>query len=411
MTDQNDNKSPQKISLDEPLVIKGAPVPEVSGAAAAEPAQSGQPAQLPPTEGILENIQNPNDPKVQIQMQQAQPKPEKKSILGAMPTMPKFGQVNQINKAEYERELKIAKWSLGGAIGLAILAFAFFYIQLHPTLTIFGPNVTQRHEEIQRQTSNAQADVMVTRALTARILLDEVSVEMDNYFAASSAGKAKTKIQELLAQARTLMPDGIDDDVEESMLDILRAKQQAVHGAAEENASGAGAEAQSIQNTIKLVQNNPLKNLIKNFDPQNPEPEIPFDDILRQLRELDQNELSIIAGLQEKRIKWREVIEEIEKITKEVDHVFDEGLFEQIGGIAYSGYSFDAASGRISVTGRTKTMDSRTFTLIANLIDAFEKSQKFKNVDKRSFSKGKDDDGFLATLKLDFELESHDDAL
>ena len=406
MADQNENKMLQKTSLDEPLTIKGLTAPEVPGAPAV------QPATPPQSEGILENIQNPNDPKVQIQLEKSAPSgPEKKSILGAMPTMPKFGQVNQINKAEYERELKISKWSLGGAIGLAVLTFAFFYIQLHPTLPIFGPNITQRHEEVKKETANVRADVLVTRALTARILLDEVSVETDNYFSSSKASNAKTKIQQLLAEAQTLMPDSIDDDVEENMLEILRAKKQAVHGAAEDEDNKKPEEAQSIQNTIRMVQNNALKSLIRNFNPQNPEPEISFDDMLQQLRESDQNELSIIAKLQGQRVKWREIIAEIEKITKDVDHVFDEGLFEQIGGIVYSGYSFDAANGKISVTGRTKTMDSRTFTLIANLIDAFEKSPKFKNVDKRSFSKSKGDDGFSTTLKLDFELETTNDAL
>lgn len=408
MADQNDNKTPQTISMDEPLIVKGAPMPENQDATRASEHVT-QPAK---TDGILENIQNPNDPKVQIQMQQAQAKPEKKSILGALPTMPKFGQVNQINRAEYERELKMAKWSIFGTVGFAVLAFAFFYIQLHPTPAIFGPNVTQRHMEIQKEKTNAEADVLVTRALTTRILLDEISVEIDNYFSSPNANKAKTNIQKLLSDVKTLMPGALNDNVEESMLEILRAKRQAIHGAAEEGEGGKSeGEAQSIQNTIRLVQNNPLQHLVRNFDPENPEPDMTFDDMLKKLREFDQNELSIIAKLQEERIKWSEIITEIENITREVDNVFDEGLFEQIGGIVYSGYSFDALSGRISVTGRTKTMDSRTFTMIANLIDAFEKSPKFKNVDKRSFAKSRGDDGFLATLKLDFELQSSDDAL
>lgn len=408
MADQNENKIQQNISLDEPLIVKGAPMPE--NMAPAQPAQA--PAE---TGGILENIRNPNDPKVKIELGQNQARKERKSILGALPTMPRFGQVSQIDKARYERELKIAKWSIIGAVSFAVIIFAFFYIQLHPTLSLFGPNVTQRHVEIQKERANAEADVLVTQALSARILLDEISVEMDNYFSSSKSGKAQTNIQKLISDVKTLLPGALDDEVEESMMDILRAKRQAVHGAAGEGAEGAEGkseeEAQGIQNTIRLVQNNELKSLIGSFDPENPTPEVPFDEMLKKIRELDQNELSIIAKLQEKRIKWREIITEIEKITREIDTVFDEGLFEQIGGITYSGYSFDAQSGRISVTGRTKTMDSRTFTLIANLIDAFEKSPRFKNVDKRSFAKSKGEDGFLATLKLDFELELSNDAL
>lgn len=393
--------------MDEPLIVKGAPIP-----ASAAPSQTAKTPETGQKDGILENIQNPNDPKVQIELQQNQAKSEKKSILGVLPTMPKFGQVNQIDKARYERELKIAKWSIIGTVSFAIVTFAFFYIQLRPTLALFEPNVTQRHAEIQKEKANAEADVIVTQALNARILLDEISVEMDNYFSSSKSGKAKTNIQKLLSDVKTLLPGALDDEVEESMLDILRAKQQAVHGAAGKDAEGKSEEEeQGIQNTTRLVQNNELKSLIRSFDPENPTPEMPFDEMLKKLRELDQNQLSIIAKLQEKRIKWHEIIAEIEKITREVDTVFDEGLFEQIGGIVYSGYSFDAQSGKISVTGRTKTMDSRTFTLIANLIDAFEKSPRFKNVDKRSFAKSKDEDGFLATLKLDFELESSNDAL
>ncbi len=62
------------------------------------------------------------------------------------------------------------------------------------------------------------------------------------------------------------------------------------------------------------------------------------------------------------------------------------------------------------VTGEAKSDDGSNFTLLANLIDEFEKSPLFKDIAMRSFSKsGDSEDGYSSTVKLDFSLQKDAD--
>lgn len=367
--------------------------------------------------GLLQYLKDTGDEKVKIKkedkdsftMDTKQNKQEKKestgqkSILGPVPVIPTFTKLKEITAVETKREKIISKVALIASLTIALFTFGFFYIDLSPTFNLGGSqNTTQKYTAAQDEVIQVEADLILTNISTARLYLDEISVEIDNYFANKKSNDntklntAKTNIKNLLEKIKTKFPSSLNDQDKEKTLEILRNKKES----AKENEE----EAKNIQNAIKLMQNAELQGLILSTDTKKIADK-DFEQLLTDLRTKDKNELSVIASLQTKRINWAEVMKEIEDITREVDNVFGKGLFEEIGGITYTGYSFDAISGKITVTGLTKTMDSRTFTLIANLIDAFEKSEKFKNVDKRSFAKNKNEEGFNATLKLDFELE------
>lgn len=367
--------------------------------------------------GLLQYLKDTGDEKVKIKKEDEgaftldtkhnkQEKKEvagQKSILGQVPIIPTFTKLKEITAVETKREKIIAKVALITSLTIALFTFGFFYIDLSPTFSLGGSqNTTQKYTAAKEEVIQVEADLILTNILTARLYLDEISVEIDNYFSNKKSkdnaklNTAKTNIKNLLEKIKTKFPSSLSDQDKEKTLEILRNKKDST----KENQE----ESKNIQNVIKLMQNAELQGLILGADIKKLENE-EFEKFLTDLRNKDKNELSVIASLQTKRINWAEVMQEIENITREVDNVFGKGLFEEIGGVTYTGYSFDALSGKITVTGSTKTMDSRTFTLIANLIDAFEKSEKFKNVDKRSFAKSQSDEGFNATLKLDFELE------
>lgn len=367
--------------------------------------------------GLLQYLKDTGDEKVKIKkedkdsflMDTKQNKQEKKesvgqkSILGPVPVIPTFTKLKEITAVETKHEKLMSKIAIITSLTAALFSFGFFYIDLSPTFSLGGSqNTTQRYVAAEEEVIQVEADLILTNILTARLYLDEISVEIDNYFANkklkddAKLNIAKTNIKNLLEKIKIKFPSSLSDQDKEKTLEILRNKRESI----KENEE----EAKNIQNAIKLMQNAELQGLILGADTKKLEAE-EFEKFLTDIRNEDKNELSVIASLQTKRINWGEVIKEIEGITSEVDNVFGKGLFEEIGGVTYTGYSFDALSGKITVTGSTKTMDSRTFTLIANLIDAFEKSEKFKNIDKRSFAKSQSDEGFDATLKLDFELE------
>ncbi len=99
--------------------------------------------------------------------------------------------------------------------------------------------------------------------------------------------------------------------------------------------------------------------------------------------------------------------------------------------ITYDNYNFSARNNSILVGGQIRTDDQKTFTKIANLIDAIEESSLFAEVKTRSFTKNEVDNvsndltteaedlvvpgvagssTYEATLKLDFKLEQTEDA-
>ena len=94
-------------------------------------------------------------------------------------------------------------------------------------------------------------------------------------------------------------------------------------------------------------------------------------------------------------------------VTRKADLYYGEGLFKTVGGFLFSTYRFDAKTGRISITGVTRTSDSKTFSFISKLVDSIEKSPYFKDIDFRSFSKSRDDScDYSSSINLEFSLQN-----
>jgi len=118
------------------------------------------------------------------------------------------------------------------------------------------------------------------------------------------------------------------------------------------------------------------------------------------------NDLNIIQQIKAKRIKWSDVINEIDLRTIAVDTSFNQDVYNEMGGIRYTSYDFDSESKKISINGETKIFDTINFTTIADLIDSLNGSDLFSNAEMRSFSKsGSRDDGYIATLRISLNLK------
>jgi hypothetical protein len=156
--------------------------------------------------------------------------------------------------------------------------------------------------------------------------------------------------------------------------------------------------------TLNLVGNTSLRNLVMLTD---------FDaledgelyEFAKDLNSLVVNDLSIIQAIKSQRIKWSDMMNEIELRTITVDNHYSDDFYEELGGIRYTSYDFDTANRQITIVGETKRFDTRNFTMIADLIDELNRSRIFTNGEMRSFSKsGSLDDGYTATLKLGLDI-------
>jgi hypothetical protein len=77
--------------------------------------------------------------------------------------------------------------------------------------------------------------------------------------------------------------------------------------------------------------------------------------------------------------------------------------------VAFNNYTLNSDSRQVNVSGEVKTRDSRTFTLIANLIDSLEDSPLFTNLNYTTFAKSYDQEGsiYSSSLNLSFQLEAN----
>lgn len=179
---------------------------------------------------------------------------------------------------------------------------------------------------------------------------------------------------------------------------------------AKETDAQAKRDYKNYVQTMKLIGNKDLKNLLVATD---------FDDLtdeelyqlVKNVNGLIVNDLSTIQKIKDQRIKWSNIMKEIEMRTIAVDSEYNDQYYAQLGGIRYTSYDFDADQRRISITGETKLFDTTNFTMISNLIDEFNRSVTFDNAEMRSFSKtGSLDSGYTASLHLSLDLEDQEES-
>ncbi len=157
--------------------------------------------------------------------------------------------------------------------------------------------------------------------------------------------------------------------------------------------------------TKSVVSNSELKSLILNTDYASMS-EKEFYEFLKDFSKKYSNELSVIQRIKDERIMWSDIINEIDLRTIAVDRYYNQNSYDQIGGILYTSYDFDADSQSISIIGEIKRFDTVNFTMIANLIDELNRSDLFANAAMQSFSKsGSLNDGYISSVRLQLDLE------
>ncbi|MEK7528738.1 MAG: hypothetical protein AAB592_03145 [Patescibacteria group bacterium] len=359
-----------------------------------------------------------------------------KSVLGPRPTLGANSTfIRQIEERRNRKSLRI----LIGTLLVAVLVFGYFKLALSPDVTIFGPNIATRFEESNQEIKQIQTQVNEQYFRTARLHLDRLSQLGDGFrfhtALASSAtlsaveraesdgelnrlrGEMKNSLVALksvfirpLAVPMYSNSPRTPAKAEGEFADALRAHLlQRKNELGDLRDEAVIVEQRYLDSMIKAVDNAPLRRTIADLDLDVLTGE-KITEVLSLLQQGGGDDLSIISRIKEGRIRWTEIIASIESVTRQVDALYGQGLFDEIGGIRYTDYDFDRTTGQVTVSGLTKTEDSKTFSLIANLIDRFEKSSGFKDIEMRSFSKSAAEGaGFSSSLRLTFYLQSGDD--
>jgi len=346
----------------------------------------------------------------------------KKNILGPLPELEK----NLIGSFDpNERNLKIAKTILISLIGVVFLAFVFFYTELNPKFDLLtslrGPNTAQQLNNIKNSVITTQTSINQKNYLLMSYYLQKLSYLSDGYTkirkdTTGTYDEKNIRDSILIAYENALTkhnePITVGNIPKETFKVQLKneLRNELNQLRTETPTASINAEIKNYTDALRLVDN---KNLGKIFthkvdDIRN---DLPQDDtklfiLTRDILKNLTNDFSTISDIKLTRIQWSIIIQEIERVTKSVDTLYNTGFFEELGGLKYSSFDFDAKTNRVILTGQAKRDDGTTFTLIVNLIDALGNSPIFKDVDNRSYQKsGSEKDGYISSFRIELSLE------
>lgn len=322
---------------------------------------------------------------------------------------------------------------------LGLVTFVFFQTQLSDTFKFLSssfniPNITLELEEANGNIRKHQTDLNYYRFLQINSYLTELSyygdafiqnyeilnsqtaTERDKTNAQGNLSSLRNSLREVHLKASELMAwvvyvPIVDLDLagsseliflfEEDLKDKMRAEANiALENSSEEN----NRDHKNNLQTLKLVGDNDLKAKITATDFDS----LSDEDLYLHLRDLNRmivNDLSIIQEIKNGRIKWSDIMSEIDLRTMEVDSSYSGQYYDLKGGIRYSAYDFDQDQKRISIIGEVMRYDTANFTMLANLVDSFNDSLIFEGAEMKSFSKsGSVEDGYKSSVKLNLGL-------
>ncbi|PIR55592.1 hypothetical protein COU74_00450 [Candidatus Peregrinibacteria bacterium CG10_big_fil_rev_8_21_14_0_10_36_19] len=259
----------------------------------------------------------------------------------------------------------------------------------------FGDTYLQSYEILRSQTSEEAAKE------TARKNMEETKPAIAKAFMAAR----EQLIPDL--EAKISNPKLVEGS-SETLLFVNQLKNKFNEKATELSSNNEPEAVRQMKNysqSAKIVGNGELRTTVLAAD-FNAMDDKQLYEFIKKINSLIVNDLSVMQKIKDKRIKWSDVMNEIQLRTIAVDKHYDEKLYQEIGGIRYTSYDFDGETSRISITGETKKTGTTNFSLIAELIDELNRSNLFGNASMNSFSKsGSLEEGYTANLKLDLDLK------
>ncbi len=347
---------------------------------------------------------------------------KKSSFFGAKPKL------DAIEKPNAHPEKAIRSVGAGNSILqvsllLMVLMGAFFYTQNSMRFQWFGSlNPAQEEAFIQEQVGKLQAEILVQNHLSAILLLDQFSSLADAYLynlaQSESNFNSQNKRTEFAELAASQKPElGIVlGEIQENLnyfkgeKDVNLARSVADDWINEIKKRDGEVDSQSLLQDVQDLES--TKTLLSSSDftsallVLNPE-QLSDEDIQKihaRYSTISRSVETLLTQIKTKRVDWNFYLEELERLTKEVDPLFNTEFESnlRIGDVRLN------ADGTLAISGSTATNDSKNFSLIADLMDSYEESDHFKNVAERNFSKTAVDQEYTGNFQISLELEFPD---
>ncbi|MBT4917025.1 hypothetical protein HN709_04100 [Candidatus Peregrinibacteria bacterium] len=336
--------------------------------------------------------------------------------------------------------LVFLKILFGVTVIASVVSLIFFTSQLTDVFDSLSkkfdvPNISKELSSSDDEILALQTDVNFYRYLQIKASLDEFiyygdaftkNYEISNSQTVSSTDRKKASSE--LNKARPKLASSLQDVQEKYVKSFTApliseelsgnkntkqlfqtAMQEKLDEKSKPLASNSDVQAQrdykNYQDIKSIVSNEALKDiaLMASVEAMSDEEVYVF---VKMTNMMYTNDLSIIQLIRDFRIKWSDIMEEIDLRTIAVDQYYNQDNYDTIGGIRYTSYDFDSVDKSISIIGEIKRYDTVNFTMIANLIDELNASETFEDAEMRSFSKaGSLDDGYTSSVRLKLTLE------
>ena len=346
---------------------------------------------------------------------------EKKNIFSEMFAAKKAPVVivKKDNPLEAPKKAKPGTIVLKVSLGIFVIIAGFFFTQLSTSFTILGTNTAQKNALAKVQVTNLQAEITMEKHLNAVLLLEKYSKFGDEYFyylkqstseyvSENKKTEYKTKVdsikpqmKEIVAALQTDLGDVITEEQRQltvqkitEAIDLLKAKT----GQADEQS--ILSDIQDLESTRKILVDDSFKSIINSTDSEKATND-DLEKILTAYNTINQSVASLISSIESKRISWSTYLVGAEEIAKDIDPLFNT---EFKGNMTIQSLDFSSDASTMSVTGETETADTKNFTLISDLVDAFNASKIFKDAEQRSFSKNESGDEEAANYSASFQL-------
>lgn len=335
---------------------------------------------------------------------------------------------------QQEHQYKKAHRAFVVSFLFALAVFGFFTVRLYEKFPIFKPNLTQKTLLLTKEKKSAFGKLAGTQLLHTDLLLSEYAFTFDAFQLKKKllespflTTRERKRIEEELAQLKnTLIEYGraarpliglIAQAPKDETRDFLISLRENLPKRVTEKAAAPPEvvrEFQHIESTRAYLTKAPRFRAILNTFEGNDVGDETLAELAELINTTGKHPFAIVAQAKIGRLPWTKIIREIDRITQNVDPLYGRGALGDLGGIRYTGYTFDGITKKLSLSGKTKTVDSKNFTLVSNLIDAFEKSPLFRDVTMRSFSKTQDErteeaSGFVGNLDLTLFVQDGDD--
>ncbi len=393
--------------------------------------------------------------------------PKMEELLGKKSTILEKS-IEQEAQLKLKKKLRAVQFMAFFVTVVAVGVNGFLYYQLSPSLNLFGltnitfdSNLRSDLFNLNENLRSTQTELNKYSFLTGQLYLNQFGYESTRFLDGvanlettgltsekiaiqSEVDEAKTKMPDLLAGAQKNLERPIvvetfktrGETATDAATEEIQFQQNLKTAIAAEKIALASSSTQNneklppdqlafFDNATKLVGNVKLVTNLKAYtvdafkldaeDYQtnaDPAQRLAFKTYIDNLLASTKVNLATITNLRNSRIAWSDVIDSLERVTNQVNTEHNSG--QGIGNaskIEYSGYNFNAKTGKISVSGINTTRSATNREVVTYLIEAFEASPEFKNVFNRTFplSESTDENGvqiYSLPFSMEMEIES-----